>query len=201
MADNTIRAKYRTPEQLAKQKAQRKNYEEGMKSTKKNVQKALDTDDMVLLADCLPPMQKRFCEEYIQDWNACQAAIRAGTVSKYPAVVASQWRANPGVKRYIAFLMEERTNQFKLDQGYFIQKMVRALEKAEKDNRLQDIRQLSMDLMKALGMLSDKIEHTGKDGESIKIEQMKEDADALERAIASISKRGGTEGVPKRTQH
>lgn len=45
--------------------------------------------------------QKRFCEEYLKDQNATQAAIRAGYSKKTAAAAASRLLTNVNVRPYI----------------------------------------------------------------------------------------------------
>lgn len=49
----------------------------------------------------LTPKQERFCEEYLIDMNATQAAIRAGYSSKGATVRGSELLANRKVMRYV----------------------------------------------------------------------------------------------------
>jgi len=57
----------------------------------------------------LNPKQKRFCEEYIIDLNATQAAIRCGYSEKTADVQASRLLADVRIQRRIAALIAERT--------------------------------------------------------------------------------------------
>lgn len=50
----------------------------------------------------LTPKQKRFCEEYLIDLNATQAAIRAGYSPKTAEQTASRLLRNVKVQEYIA---------------------------------------------------------------------------------------------------
>ena len=56
----------------------------------------------------LSPKQKRFCDEYLIDLNATQAAIRAGYTSKYANTNASKLLQNTTVKEYISARMAEK---------------------------------------------------------------------------------------------
>lgn len=167
---------------------------------KPNVQAALDANDMEALADALPPLQKAFAEEYIKDFNGSQAVQRCGSTCETPNNMAYIWLSNPGVKAYINHLTAERTAQMKIDQGYVVQKLLRAVERTEGKNDSATLRALEL-LARHLGMLTDKQEITGKDGEAIKLEKVQNDADALASAIAGLVKRGGTDGVAEDTKH
>lgn len=52
--------------------------------------------------------QKRFCDEYLIDLNATQAAIKAGYSSKSARAVASRLLTDANVKSYISKRMEEK---------------------------------------------------------------------------------------------
>lgn len=45
--------------------------------------------------------QKRFCDEYLVDLNATQAAIRAGYSEKTAAVIGAENLIKPNIKKYI----------------------------------------------------------------------------------------------------
>ena len=169
----------------------RKTWAERKNCVKPNVQRALDDNDIDALIEALPPLQKIFAEEYIKDWNGSQAVQRCGSTAEYPEKQAYFWLNNPGVKAYIAHLTEERTQRMKIDQGYVLQKLIFALDKAEKTNNQQVFVRAVELLAKHLGMLTDRQEITGRDGGAIQYEKIKEDADAFARSIASLASRGG----------
>lgn len=49
----------------------------------------------------LTAKQKRFCDEYLIDLNATQAAIRAGYSAKTAAVIATENLRKPNIREYI----------------------------------------------------------------------------------------------------
>lgn len=55
--------------------------------------------------------QKRFCEEYLIDLNATQAAIRAGYSSKTANVIGSENLAKPNIRAHIDKAMAERSKR------------------------------------------------------------------------------------------
>lgn len=55
--------------------------------------------------------QKRFCDEYLIDLNATQAAIRAGYSSKTSYSIGAENLKKPELKTYIAKCLEELHNQ------------------------------------------------------------------------------------------
>ena len=59
----------------------------------------------------LTAKQKRFCEEYIVDCNATQAAIRAGYKEKYAHTNANKLLQNTTLKQYIDELLEKISSE------------------------------------------------------------------------------------------
>ena len=57
------------------------------------------------------PKQKRFCDEYLIDLNATQAAIRAGYSDKYANTNASKLLQITTIKEYIAQRMAEKESE------------------------------------------------------------------------------------------
>lgn len=59
----------------------------------------------------LTAKQRRFCDEYLIDLNATQAAIRAGYSEKNARNIASENLAKPNIKAYIDERMTEKESQ------------------------------------------------------------------------------------------
>jgi phage terminase small subunit len=53
-------------------------------------------------SDGLTDRQRRFCEEYLIDFNATQAAIRAGYSKKAARQAGTETLSNPAVQKYLA---------------------------------------------------------------------------------------------------
>ena len=60
--------------------------------------------------------QQRFCDEYLIDLNATQAAIRAGYAEKYAHTNAAKLLQNTTIKEYIAARMAEKEKELIADQ-------------------------------------------------------------------------------------
>ena len=60
--------------------------------------------------------QQRFCDEYLIDLNATQAAIRAGYSEKAARQIAAENMAKPYIKKYIEERMAEKTESLIADQ-------------------------------------------------------------------------------------
>lgn len=69
--------------------------------------------------------QKKFCEEYLIDLNATQAAIRAGYSSKTATEQASRLLTNVKVKKEIDKSMAERSRRTGINQDRVIQELAR----------------------------------------------------------------------------
>jgi phage terminase small subunit len=62
----------------------------------------------------LSPRQKKFCREYIKDFNGAQAATRAGYSEKTGRIQASQLLTNPNIQAYVAELTKKATQKAEL---------------------------------------------------------------------------------------
>lgn len=60
--------------------------------------------------------QQRFCDEYLIDLNATQAAIRAGYSEKNARNIASENLAKPNIQKYIADRMAKKESELIADQ-------------------------------------------------------------------------------------
>lgn len=60
--------------------------------------------------------QKRFCDEYLIDLNATQAAIRAGYSERTANRIATENMSKPVIKKYIAERMAEKESELIADQ-------------------------------------------------------------------------------------
>lgn len=68
------------------------------------------------MAKKMTPKQKRFCDEYLIDLNATQAAIRAGYSKKNANNIASENLAKPDIRKYIEKRMAEKESELIADQ-------------------------------------------------------------------------------------
>lgn len=64
----------------------------------------------------LTAKQQRFCDEYLIDLNATQAAIRAGYSEKNARNIASENMAKPNIREYIDARMAEKEKELIADQ-------------------------------------------------------------------------------------
>jgi phage terminase small subunit len=64
--------------------------------------------------------QKRFCEEYLIDLNATQAAIRAGYSEKTAKEIGCENLTKPNIQEYVQSLLEERSKRTEIDADYVL---------------------------------------------------------------------------------
>ena len=67
--------------------------------------------------DKMTDKQKRFCDEYLIDLNATQAAIRAGYSEKSARAIATENLSKPYIKAYIDERMAEKEDELIADQN------------------------------------------------------------------------------------
>jgi phage terminase small subunit len=71
---------------------------------------------VLLMAAKMTAKQMRFCDEYLIDLNATQAAIRAGYSEKTAGVMAAENLKKPNIKEYIDQRMAEKEAALIADQ-------------------------------------------------------------------------------------
>jgi phage terminase small subunit len=72
----------------------------------------------------LAPRQKLFCEEYLIDLNATQAALRAGYSEKTAHSQGPRLLENVEVKAYLAEAMAARAQRTQIDADYVLRRLV-----------------------------------------------------------------------------
>lgn len=79
--------------------------------------------------------QQLFCEEYIKDPNATQAAIKAGYAQKYAHTNASKLLQITTIKEYIKKRMEEKDKELIADQNEILKYLTSVL-RGETDSEI-----------------------------------------------------------------
>jgi len=141
----------------------------------------------------LTPKQEAFVREYLIDLNATQAAIRAGYSTKTAMEQGYQLLQKTSVAAAIAEAQAKRAQECGIDAAWVLREAKRTYDACHDANKLSE----AVSALKLVGTHVDvqafkertATEHTGKDGEAIRIEQ---DASAFESAIASIAARNRT---------
>ena len=73
----------------------------------------------------LTEKQKRFCEEYLIDLNATQAAVRAGYSEKTAFSIGVENLRKPLIQEYLQRLMQERSERTKVSADKVLQELER----------------------------------------------------------------------------
>lgn len=128
----------------------------------------------------LTDRQARFCEEYLIDLNATQAAIRAGYSEKTAREQAAQNLSKLNIQEKIAELKAERAKRTEMTQDSVIQELA-AVARAE----VKGVR--AVDKLKALELLG---KHLG-----MFVERYEVNAAEIEKRIAEAREQGKKEGT------
>lgn len=80
--------------------------------------------------------QQRFCDEYLIDLNATQAAIRAGYSKKTAGVIATENLKKPNVKEYIDARMAEKEKKLIADQDEVLKYLTSVLRGQSKSTEI-----------------------------------------------------------------
>lgn len=175
----------------------------------------------------MTPKQQRFVEEYLIDLNATQAAIRAGYSASTAYSIGDENLRKPEIASAVERAMAERSERTAITADYVLQSIVTTMERCKQVEPVFDrkgervlVETPTGDLAPAftfnpmgvlkgaellgkhLKLFTEKVEHTGKDGGAIEIEQkVKEDADVVASAIAGLAERARAARVASDTQH
>lgn len=160
-----------------------------------NIEKMINEGDIQGVIDRLNPQQRRFCEEYITNYNGADAIIKAGYKCKYPNRQAYQLLRNPGIRACIDQLTLQRADQSIVKPEYVVNKIVKTIEKAEKDNNHNAVLRGCELMARHLGMFIERQEISGPNGDAIQLKQVKDAADAFTSAVAGLVDRGREGGL------
>lgn len=115
----------------------------------------------------MTPRQERFVAEYLIDLNATQAAIRAGYSAKTAEHQGPRLLGYAQVVEAVKAAKEKRSERVEITQDHALEVLREAIERTRKgENETALARFLALE-MRHLGMLRDKIEHSGPGGEAL----------------------------------
>ncbi len=77
-----------------------------------------------MVKEDLTPKQKQFCEEYIIDLNATQAAIRAGYSEKTARSIGNRLLTNVDIQNYIRELQQKRSERLQYTQDDLLRDLI-----------------------------------------------------------------------------
>lgn len=162
----------------------------------------------------MSPKRIAFAREYLIDLNATQAAIRSGYSEATAYSQGQRLLKHVEVAAAIQSAMNDRAERTEITADYVLQSIVSTMERCKQvepvfDRKGDAVMVETPDgdeaqaftfnaagvlkgaelLGKHLKLFTDKVEHTGKDGAAIQIEQVQADADAFTRTIAGLAAR------------
>lgn len=82
--------------------------------------------------------QQRFCEEYMVDMNATQAAIRAGYSEKTAKEIGCENLSKPNIAEQIATLREEQASRTLVDADYVIKGLLQVHSRCMQEEAVTD---------------------------------------------------------------
>lgn len=82
----------------------------------------------------MTPKQKRFCDEYLIDLNATQAAIRAGYSKKTARQIGKENLTKPYINKYIEKRMEEKEKSLIADQDEVMKYLTSVMRREKKES-------------------------------------------------------------------
>jgi len=81
----------------------------------------------------MTPKQRRFCDEYLIDLNATQAAIRAGYSEKTAGSTGCENLKKPEIAAYLRARMREKDARLIADQNEVMEYLTRVMRREEKE--------------------------------------------------------------------
>lgn len=92
----------------------------------------------------LTAKQEMFCQEYLKDLNATQAAKRAGYSEISCKQQGTENLAHPSIAERLAELMEERTKKVQVDAQYVLERAILAHETYFEEHQSSSMKALEM---------------------------------------------------------
>lgn len=141
----------------------------------------------------LSTKQSNFVKEYMVDFNASQAVLRAGYLTNNPNRLGVEMMRHPLILRELKVLMDKRDEKIDVTKEYVIQKLMKIVQSTEEDNPSAALRGLEL-LGKHLGLYRDRTEISGPDGHAIEMEQrVKEDVTDFKSKLDRLAESGGAQ--------
>jgi len=148
----------------------------------------------------LTPKQEAFARAYVETGNASEAYRQAYNAKNMQPnaikVEASRLLDDPNVTLTVSALRDAANERCVVTVLSLTQELEEARALALQEAMPSAAVAASMGKAKLHGLLVDKAEHTGKDGGAIQLEQVRNDADAFARTVASLAARAGTRSAP-----
>ena len=87
-----------------------------------------------MIVAAMTAKQQRFCDEYLIDMNATQAAVRAGYSQKTARVIGQENLTKPAIREYIEKRMAEKEKALIADQDEVMKYLTQVMRRELKEN-------------------------------------------------------------------
>ena len=155
----------------------------------KKMLEAVQSGDIDRVLYRLTPRQRRFAEEYVIDYDAKAAAIRAGYSPNAAAETGYTLRKHIGVIFYVDHMTRSNASKIiSVNPDYVIEGLTKMLRDEEKTKHSDKIRIYEI-LARHLGMFIDRTEITGKDGGAVEIQRINEEAQSFTNLMKQLQDR------------
>lgn len=137
------------------------------------------------MTENLTEKQKKFCEEYIIDFNATQAAIRAGYSEKTAKVIANENLTKPYIQIYIQCIIKKREQRTEITADMVVKELAKVAflsvdEFMNDDGEIKRLYELSENAKGALSSYGVKRVKMGDDFIDVPIFKMNDKIKSLE---------------------
>lgn len=122
--------------------------------------------------------RKKFCEEYLIDLNATQAAIRAGYSKKSATVIAAELLTFPNVQQYLTLIRQESAQKLEITRERVLKEYAKIAffdvrKIFDENNGLLDIKQLDDDSAGAIAGIESLEQFQMVRGSTVKVGDLK----------------------------
>ena len=116
--------------------------------------------------------QARFCEEYLIDLNATQAAIRAGYSANSAGAIGNENLQKPEIAERIQVLQAQLSESTKITTDFVLQSIQEVAQRCMSDEKFEPAgANKALELLgKHLGLFTDKLQVTGDGGGPVRWE-------------------------------
>lgn len=149
--------------------------------------------------DGLTGLQRNFVVEYLKDFNASKAVVRAGYQCKpgNENRLGTKFLKNPRIKEGISRLNAVRMKESGITSDYVLKRIIRTIERVEaaegtKYDPNAVLRACEL-LGRTIGLYKDKQEISGPDGGPIETRDVKDNASAFTDALSRLRQRSVSE--------
>lgn len=142
----------------------------------------------------LTPKQQRFVQEYLQDHNGTQAAIRAGYSDKTAKQQGSRLLTDPRIQAAVRAGQQKMAKKAEVTVDSLMAELEEARKLALKEKQASAAVTATMGKGKLAGLLVEKHKHSGSIGTYNLKDLSDDDLDRLEQILGPLADTGGDPG-------